>query len=202
MNHQHEPHVARQRDVAETTSMLIVMPGVLKAALADAATSQRSNMTDVAVAILAAHYHVSFDPSRRRVATIGSSRRVVLRMPHELKTVIQYDALEQRTNMTLRVIDVLARHLDVAVPPPTNHARRRQTPFGGGTGRPNTASPNTSSVGKTAGLALEREPRNEHRTSQEAPSQVLEDGPITVTRRDSGICASDQTHRTNRIDTV
>jgi hypothetical protein len=113
-------------------SVLVALPPAMKRKLVARAKRDGCNMNDLVVGVLAARFHVEWEPSGRNGSPGCESVRVVLRMPALLKRAIQIEALDRETDMSEVIVSVLATWLRVRVP-----ARRsvRTTPFGGGPGR-------------------------------------------------------------------
>jgi hypothetical protein len=120
-------NAARSSNVA---GINVKLPQPLKRALAEAAQTSSVSMNDAVVALIADHYNFPHAPSGRCGKPVAPDKlEVVIRLPRQLKTELQYDALRRRSNLSDSIVRIVsaALRVDVAVAPP-----RRQTPFGGG----------------------------------------------------------------------
>ena len=117
----------------ERTSVLVRMPGSLKRALVREVARRESNLNDVAVALLAQRFGVTFAPSgRRRKVIPGAAGAVVLRMPPELRRELKTSARRRNLNVNDLVLLTLSEAL--AVPFASN---RKDTPMASTNGSPN-----------------------------------------------------------------
>jgi myo-inositol-1-phosphate synthase len=90
------------------------MPAPLKGALVRETARRSSNVNDVATGILAESFAVPYQPSgRRRKVLAGSSPVLLLRVPHELKDVIQAEAARTGTNANDVILAVLTDGLGI-----------------------------------------------------------------------------------------
>ena len=88
------------------------MPAPLKGALVREAARRRSNVNDVAGAILSDAFGIPYTPSgRRRKVLAGESPVVLLRVPQELKDEIQAEAARSGANLVVQSF-VLGRKRD------------------------------------------------------------------------------------------
>ena len=113
-----------------TCGVCISVPVALKAAIASEVERQDISMNDLVVAMVAGAYEFPFEPGGGRHGVPAADKQMVLlRMPTELKRRLQHDALRRQTNLTDRIVRLVAVELGVElrVPRPT-----RLTPFGGG----------------------------------------------------------------------
>src|SRR5262249_31569400 len=77
------------------SDVLVRMPPELKRSLAREVERRKASLNDVAVAILASRFGVTFTPSGRRGATPRAAGDVLLRMPRELKDRLARRAAER-----------------------------------------------------------------------------------------------------------
>jgi myo-inositol-1-phosphate synthase len=91
--------------------VLVRMPGELKERLAAAVAEQRSNLNDVAVAILASPFGVPYEPTGRKGAPPKGAGDVLLRMPAELKERLQQRAADRRIALNDLINDILGERL-------------------------------------------------------------------------------------------
>jgi myo-inositol-1-phosphate synthase len=90
------------------------MPGSLKRALVREVARRGSNLNDVAVALLAERFGVSFAPSgRRRKAIAGAAGTVLLRLPPELRRELKLAARRRSLNVNDLVLLTLSDALEV-----------------------------------------------------------------------------------------
>src|SRR5687768_13152774 len=90
------------------------MPGSLKRALVREVARRESNLNDVAVALLAERFGVSFAPSgRRRKVIPGAAGAVVLRMPPELRRELKAAARRRKHNVNDLVLATLSDALEI-----------------------------------------------------------------------------------------
>jgi myo-inositol-1-phosphate synthase len=90
------------------------MPGSLKRALVREVARRGSNLNDVAVALLAERFGVSFAPSgRRRKAIPGAAGTVLLRLPPELRRELKLAARRRSLNVNDLVLLTLSDALEV-----------------------------------------------------------------------------------------
>ncbi len=90
------------------------MPPALKRALVREVARRESNLNDVAVALLADRFGISFSPSgRRRKAIAGAAGAVVLRMPPELRRELKAAARRRKLNVNDLVLLTLADAFEV-----------------------------------------------------------------------------------------
>jgi myo-inositol-1-phosphate synthase len=90
------------------------MPGSVKRALVREVARRESNLNDVAVALLAERFGVSFATSgRRRKAIPGAAGAVVLRMPPELRRELKEAARRRGLNVNDLVLLTLSEALDI-----------------------------------------------------------------------------------------
>ncbi len=116
------------------------MPGSLKRALVREVARRDSNLNDVAVALLAERFGISFTPSgRRRKAIPGAAGAVLLRMPPELRRELKEAAARRRLNVNDLVLLTLSEALEI--------------PFASNSRKDPMASTNGSSNGSTNGKA-------------------------------------------------
>jgi myo-inositol-1-phosphate synthase len=98
--------------VAEKRSdVLVRMPAELKRRLAQEVERRGASLNDVAVAILASRFAVSFQPSGRRGAAPRAKGDVLLRMPVELKEKLARRASERRRTANDLIVETLAEGL-------------------------------------------------------------------------------------------
>jgi myo-inositol-1-phosphate synthase len=98
--------------VAEKRSdVLVRMPADLKRRLAQEVERRGASLNDVAVAILASRFAVSFQPSGRRGAAPRAKGDVLLRMPGELKEKLARRASERRRTANDLIVETLAEGL-------------------------------------------------------------------------------------------
>ena len=113
------------------TSVLVRFPPRVKEAIVDEVERRQISMNDIVVSALAEHLGMSFQPSGRRPARppSGGKQKVLLRMPPDLKFMLQVQALGRRSNLTDTIVRLMAEALgvdaDIAAPV-------RTSPFGGG----------------------------------------------------------------------
>ncbi|MGI9113156.1 MAG: hypothetical protein ACR2GT_13340, partial [Gaiellaceae bacterium] len=90
------------------------MPGSLKRALVREVARRDSTLNDVAVALLAERFGVSFAPSgRRRKAIPGAAGAVLLRMPPELRRELKDSAYRRKLNVNDLVLLSLSEALEI-----------------------------------------------------------------------------------------
>jgi hypothetical protein len=88
------------------------MPGSLKRALVREVARRGSTLNDVAVALLAERFGVSFTPSgRSRKAIPGAAGTVLLRMPPELRRELKDAARRRKLNVNDLVLLTLSEAL-------------------------------------------------------------------------------------------
>jgi myo-inositol-1-phosphate synthase len=97
------------------------MPAHIKAALVRETARQGASLNDVATGLLADSFGVRYQPTGRRSPLPGSSPVVLLRMPDELKDVLQAEAA--RSNQTLNDVVLLALSRRLAIPFASNRSR-------------------------------------------------------------------------------
>jgi hypothetical protein len=113
----------------DVVAVLVQMPAALKRRIVKSVHAENSNANDVIVSALAKRYRVPFTPTGRRSNPGTGAGPVVVRMPRLLKRRLQIDALRHEpSNMTERVVSVLADEFGLDVDRPTRH----RAPFGGG----------------------------------------------------------------------
>ena len=101
------------------------MPAPLKGALVRETARRRSNVNDVAVGILASEFGTSYEPSgRRRKVLAGGSPVILLRVPQELRDVIQAEASRRDSNANDVILAALADGLGV---PSQSNRKRKET---------------------------------------------------------------------------
>ena len=90
------------------------MPPAIKRAVVREVARRESNLNDVAVALLAERFGISFTPSgRRRKAIPGAAGAVVLRMPPELRRELKAAARRRKLNVNDLVLLTLSDALEV-----------------------------------------------------------------------------------------
>ena len=90
------------------------MPARVKAALVRETARRSSNVNDVATGILAGEFGVPYVPTgRRRKVLAGSSPVLLLRVPHELKDVIQAEAARKGANANDLILAALTDGLGI-----------------------------------------------------------------------------------------
>ncbi len=90
------------------------MPGSLKRALVREVARRGSTLNDVAVALLAERFGVSFTPSgRRRKAIPSAAGTVLLRMPPELRRELKDAARRRKLNVNDLVLLTLSEALEI-----------------------------------------------------------------------------------------
>jgi myo-inositol-1-phosphate synthase len=87
------------------------MPRTLKRRLAREVSRRESSLNDVAVAILADRFGVSFMPSGRRAPAPGESGDVLLRVPPELKHELDAAASAQGSSTNTVIVESLTERL-------------------------------------------------------------------------------------------
>jgi myo-inositol-1-phosphate synthase len=122
------------------------MPEALKSALVREVARRRGNLNDVATGILAERFGVDWQPSGRRRPLAGTTGVALLRMPPELKRVIQEEAFRLETNTNDVIVRALAEHLGV----PVTSSQRRSVPFGGGRRKDTMTTTNGSQNGRVS----------------------------------------------------
>src|SRR5579871_4709792 len=93
------------------SDVLVRMPPDLKRRLADEVERRKASLNDVAVAILATRFGVSFSPSGRRGAPPRPAGDVLLRMPRELKDRLARRARERRKTTHDLIVETLSEGL-------------------------------------------------------------------------------------------
>jgi hypothetical protein len=131
-------------------SVLVRAPFSLKEALVRETARRGASLNDVAVGILADAFGVGYVPTNRRSPLPGSSPVVLLRMPEELKTVIQAEAFRRGSNTNDVILASLSDELGV----PFESNRSRSVPFGGGHGKD---TPMAATNGSTNGTSRQKE---------------------------------------------
>ena len=96
----------------DRTDVLVRMPAELKRRLAEEVQARRSNLTDVAIEILASRYAVPFQGSGRRAGRPSGKGDVLLRMPAELKSKLAQRASERGRSVTQLIVETLSERLD------------------------------------------------------------------------------------------
>ena len=91
--------------------MLVRMPAELKQRLAAEVADRSSNLNDVAVGILASRFAVPFEPTGRKGSPPKGEGDVLLRMPAELKDLLQQRAADRGANTNDFINDILAKGL-------------------------------------------------------------------------------------------
>jgi len=120
------------------------MPGSIKRALVREVARRRSNLNDVAVALLAERFGIAFAPSgRRRKAIPGAAGAVVLRMPPALRRELRDSARRRGLNVNDLVLLTLSEALDIPFSS-NRRASNRKEPMAASTngatnGRPRSA---------------------------------------------------------------
>ncbi|HUY71547.1 MAG TPA: inositol-3-phosphate synthase [Gaiellaceae bacterium] len=94
------------------SDVLVRMPVDLKRRLADEVARRQASLNDVAVAILASRFGVTFEPSGRRGAPPRPGGDVLLRMPRELKERLVRRAGERRRTTHDLIVETLTEGLD------------------------------------------------------------------------------------------
>jgi myo-inositol-1-phosphate synthase len=90
------------------SDVLVRMPPDLKRSLAREVERRRASLNDVAVAILASRFGVSFTPSGRRGAPPRPAGDVLLRMPRELKDKLARRATERHKTTHDLIVETLS----------------------------------------------------------------------------------------------
>src|SRR3954453_2252666 len=93
------------------SDVLVRMPPDLKRRLADEVERRAASLNDVAVAILASRFGVSFTPSGRRGARPRPAGDVLLRMPRDLKDRLARRAQERRKTTHDLIVETLSAGL-------------------------------------------------------------------------------------------
>lgn len=107
---------------------LNTVPRDLRAKLIEDAEEQESNVTDVAVAILAERYKVAVPESRgRRTTPNPDSQSMLLRVPERLHTAIAHAAVTNKTSAAKQIIADLCSYYTLPVPDPPRRRRRRSS---------------------------------------------------------------------------
>src|SRR5579859_1731740 len=94
------------------SDVLVRMPVELKRRLADEVARRHASLNDVAVAILASRFGVTFEPSGRRGTPPRPAGDVLLRMPRELKQRLARRAGERRRTIHDLIVETLSEGLD------------------------------------------------------------------------------------------
>jgi myo-inositol-1-phosphate synthase len=93
------------------SDVLVRMPPDLKRRLADEVARRKASLNDVAVAILASRFGVTFEPSGRRGAPPRPAGDVLLRMPRELKDRLARRAGERKRTTHDLIVETLSEGL-------------------------------------------------------------------------------------------
>src|SRR6516164_10102570 len=93
------------------SDVLVRMPPDLKQRLAAEVERRNASLNDVAVAILASRFGVTFTPSGRRGAPARPAGDVLLRMPRDLKERLARRAQERRKTTHDLIVETLTEGL-------------------------------------------------------------------------------------------
>lgn len=112
--------------MAETVGILIRdFPPDLKARLVADAEAQETNLSEVAVAILADSYGVAYEPKGSRSTGVKDSAEVYLRAPDALRRKLRVRSATTGRPIRTLVLEVLAPHYGLEPPPQPRRGPRR-----------------------------------------------------------------------------
>lgn len=119
---------AHDEEPAGLRSILVRMPLAIKEPLVEEVARAGSCLNDLAVGTLSQHFGLPFTPSGRPGKPDPAVDLLFLRVTHELKRLIQLEAIEHGGNMSSVITEILAEELGVEGEFP----KRERSPFGGG----------------------------------------------------------------------
>lgn len=106
-----------------STDKAWIAPPALRKKLVKEAEKAGTNLHDVAVGILAAHYKVPFEPSGRHTTPAPDAEELNLRVSGPLWRAISARAVSTRQQEALKV---LCTHYDLAMPAKPKRTRQRK----------------------------------------------------------------------------
>lgn len=111
------PRQAFLRLRSRSTGRWLVHPQLKEKLVADAAAAD-TNMTDVAVGILAGKYDVALERNGRRAVASASTSELVLNLPPALATKIELASIRRfgRARLTDEILLALHGHYGLALP--------------------------------------------------------------------------------------
>lgn len=109
-------HVTYLRLRSQRSQAWLVDPGLRPRLVADA-LAQDTNLTEVAVGILAGRYGVAYIPQRRKTFPRVNDEVINMRLPGKLWTAIQRAAIRSRREPMDEVRFALSDHYGFAFPP-------------------------------------------------------------------------------------
>ena len=113
----------------ETTNMIVRgVPPRLKGKIAKRVAKEGTNLNDVVVGLLAAHFDVPFSPSGYKTPReITEYPNLVVEVPVALKRRIDWEAAESGDSIRNVVVRILADEFGVAFKPTGRWVNRRKT---------------------------------------------------------------------------
>lgn len=124
MDPQAAPEVAERRTVKLGPYRISAR---LKGKIARRVDQQSSNLNDVCVGILAAHYGVAFEPSGRSTPRqLSSFEQILLDVPAELRQAVLRDAALRGESQRNVVVEILSNALGIPFEPTGRWTNRRR----------------------------------------------------------------------------
>ena len=102
-------------------------PSDLRPRLAADAEERGSNLTEIVLEILSAHYKVPFEPSGRKAKPSGDAEELNLRLPMNLYRAIAVSASRYPRTVQREILSTLCAHYGLRLTKPLPRKRRRGT---------------------------------------------------------------------------